>query len=187
MKIQHYLIAVATVALGATACGEAAEATDEAVDNTSELANESVATITDAFNTEPYAGANYGAGVSTSTDVWSFADFMDKMSTRDSIEQLVIQGEVLEVCQKKGCWMTIANEEGKASEVTVRFKDYGFFMPKTLSGHEVAIEGSAKRTLVPVADLRHYAEDAGKSSEEIAAITEPKEELEIIATGVRVL
>jgi hypothetical protein len=35
-----------------------------------------------------------------------------------------------------------------------------------------------------VAQLRHYAEDAGKSKEEIAKITEPKIELTFMADGV---
>jgi hypothetical protein len=35
-----------------------------------------------------------------------------------------------------------------------------------------------------VAELQHYAEDAGKSKEEIAKITEPKLELTFVADGV---
>ena len=45
------------------------------------------------------------------------------------------------------------------------------------------INGKAFVTETPVDELRHYAEDAGKSKEEIEAITEPKEELKIIASG----
>ena len=35
-----------------------------------------------------------------------------------------------------------------------------------------------------VDDQRHYAEDAGKSPEEIAAITEPKRTLSFTSSGV---
>jgi hypothetical protein len=35
--------------------------------------------------------------------------------------------------------------------------------------------------------LRHYAEDAGKSKAEIAAITEPKREVSFEASGVLIL
>jgi hypothetical protein len=38
-----------------------------------------------------------------------------------------------------------------------------------------------------VEELKHLAEDAGKSKEEIEAITEPKEELKFLATGVLLL
>ena len=37
---------------------------------------------------------------------------------------------------------------------------------------------------VSVADLKHYAEDAGKSEDEIAKITEPKIEYAFEANGV---
>ena len=35
--------------------------------------------------------------------------------------------------------------------------------------------------------LKHYAEDAGKSEEEIDKIKEPKKELTMLATGILVL
>jgi hypothetical protein len=38
-----------------------------------------------------------------------------------------------------------------------------------------------------VEDLRHYAEDEGKTPEEIAQITEPVVELKIMASGVKIL
>ena len=142
------------------------------------------APITDAFHTTPSTGANYGAGVASRVKPVSYTDLMSKLSSEESVTTAV-EGTVLEVCQKKGCWMTIQPVGGE--EVTVRFKDYGFFMPKTLSGSKVLVEGTAKRSIVSVDDLRHYAEDAGKSADEIAQMTEPKEEIEFTATGVRVL
>lgn len=96
---------------------------------------------------------------------------------------LTVQGTVNEVCQAKGCWMTIAGDD----EVMVKFKDYGFFMPKDISGQEVVMHGKAYYQTTPIDELRHYAEDAGKSAEEIAAITEPKRELHFLASGVLLL
>lgn len=97
----------------------------------------------------------------------------------------VLQGTVNEVCQAKGCWMTIA--AGNGEEMMVKFKDYGFFMPKDISGREVVMNGMAYYQITPVDELRHYAEDAGKSAEEIAQITEPKRELHFLADGVKLL
>jgi hypothetical protein len=99
--------------------------------------------------------------------------------------QTTLRGTVNEVCQAKGCWMTIASSDD--SEMMVKFKDYGFFMPKDISGREVIMHGMAFYQITPVDELRHYAEDAGKSQEEIAAITEPKEELHFLADGVQLL
>lgn len=69
-------------------------------------------------------------------------------------------------------------------QAMVRFKDYGFFMPKDLAGQEVIVEGYAFVEEMSVEDQRHYAEDAGKSVEEIAAITKPKRTLSFTSSGV---
>ena len=62
-----------------------------------------------------------------------------------------------------------------------------FFMPKDIAGRKVVMEGKAYREITTVEELRHFAEDEGKSAEEIAAITEPLEELKFMATGVVLL
>ncbi len=85
------------------------------------------------------------------------------------------------VCQKKGCWMKVNVGE---EETMVRFKDYGFFMPLDIAGQEAIIEGVAFLEELSVEDQKHYAEDDGKSAEEIAAITAPKQSLAIISNGV---
>ncbi len=88
---------------------------------------------------------------------------------------------VKDVCQKKGCWMNLAMGD---AETMVRFKDYGFFMPKDIAGQEVIVSGKAYVEEMSVDDQRHYAEDGGKSADEIAAITEPKRTLAFEADGV---
>jgi hypothetical protein len=46
------------------------------------------------------------------------------------------------------------------------------------------MEGIAETTETPVDELRHYAEDAGKSKAEIAKITKPEKALTFMADGV---
>ncbi|HNQ27125.1 MAG TPA: DUF4920 domain-containing protein [Aquaticitalea sp.] len=93
-------------------------------------------------------------------------------------------GTVKEVCQVKGCWMTV--DLGDGEEAVVRFKDYEFFVPKNISGKEVVVNGSAYVKELSVAELRHRAEDGGKSEEEISAITEPQKTYVFMADGVLV-
>jgi len=88
---------------------------------------------------------------------------------------------VKDVCQKKGCWMNLEMGEDQAM---VKFKDYGFFMPKDIAGQEIIVNGKAYVEEMSVEDQRHYAEDGGKSAEEIAAITETKRTLAFEADGV---
>ncbi|MEZ4792812.1 MAG: DUF4920 domain-containing protein [Gelidibacter sp.] len=90
--------------------------------------------------------------------------------------------KVIEVCQNKGCWMTLNMDNGE--EAMVKFKDYAFFMPKDIAGKEVILNGKAFVNEVPVDEQRHYAEDAGKTKEEIAAITKPKKTFSFEADGV---
>lgn len=103
------------------------------------------------------------------------------MNVGDSINSKMV-AKVAEVCQAKGCWMKLDLDNGE--QVMVKFKDYGFFMPKDIAGKEVIINGVAFVNEVPVEEQRHYAEDAGKSDEEIAQITEPKKTYSFEADGV---
>ena len=103
------------------------------------------------------------------------------MKVGDSV-QVKFASSINEVCSKKGCWMKLSLADG--TETMVRFKDYGFFMPLDSKGREVVVDGMAFVKETSVADLKHYAEDAGKSKEEIAKITEPKVEFAFEASGV---
>jgi hypothetical protein len=115
------------------------------------------------------------------TGVVSLTQLVSELQVNDEFEGKVV-GEIKEVCAMKGCWMTIDLPNGQTMRVT--FKDYGFFVPKNSQGYPVVIEGVASKKVTDVATLRHYAEDAGKSKEEIESITEPKQEYAFEAVGV---
>jgi len=111
----------------------------------------------------------------------SSEEFLALIAENDSVE-VKLNAKINETCRKKGCWMTV--DLGNDKEMLVRFKDYGFFVPKNADGFNSIIQGKAKKTVLTVAELQHYAEDAGKSAEEIAAITEPEVKLAFEAIGV---
>ena len=93
-----------------------------------------------------------------------------------------VNATILSSCPKKGCWMQVQIE---TDTILVTFKDYGFFVPKKgLENKKVVLEGYVKQDTISVKMLRHYAEDAGKSIEEIASITEPAMEFAFEANGV---
>lgn len=114
-------------------------------------------------------------------DASSVASHYKTMNVGDSINSKMT-ATVNKVCQAKGCWMTL--NLGNEEEVMVKFKDYAIFMPKDIAGKEVIINGKAYVKEVSVDEQRHYAEDAGKSAEEIASITEPKRTYSFEADGV---
>lgn len=96
-----------------------------------------------------------------------------------------VRGTVAEVCQEKGCWMTMKMANGEDMRIT--FKDYKFFVAKDLAGKEVIIDGYAYVDTTSVEQLQHYAKDGGKSEAEIAAIVSPKAEISFEAKGVAVV
>lgn len=127
-------------------------------------------------------GVTYGAGT-TAENAISINELDNKIE--DNKFSGKVTGKVVEVCQEKGCWMKL--EKANGEKLMVKFKDYAFFMPKDLVGKEVVLEGEASVKEVSVKQQRHYAEDAGKSKEEIKKITEPKREMLFMAKGVLVL
>jgi hypothetical protein len=123
----------------------------------------------------------YGEAISTEGAL-ALVSLPEQVADKDSVI-LTLKGTIEETCKMKGCWMKVQDENGVTTRVT--FKDYGFFVPKdSVAGKEVVFSGVARRKFTDVATLRHYAEDAGKTKEEIEAITEPKEEIEFVANGV---
>lgn len=132
---------------------------------------------------EEIAYLSFGDKISDD-DVLTTKEISEKyksMSVGDTVNTKIM-AKVIEVCQAKGCWMTLNLDNGE--EAMVKFKDYGFFMPKDISGKEVILNGKAFVNEVPVDEQKHYAEDAGKSKEDIAAITEAKKTYSFEADGV---
>jgi preprotein translocase subunit YajC len=105
---------------------------------------------------------------------------LSAMKVGDTL-QTKVAAKINEVCSKKGCWMRLDLENDE--ELMVRFKDYGFFMPLNAKG-EVIVSGKAFITEISVDELKHYAEDAGKSPEEIDAISAPEVTYAFEANGV---
>ena len=100
----------------------------------------------------------------------------------NSSSKVKIEGEIISSCPMKGCWMKISVEK---DTVLVRFKDYGFFVPKNgIEGKSTIINGKLSVDTLSVAQLQHYAEDAGKSKEEIALISKPEITISFLADGV---
>ena len=93
-----------------------------------------------------------------------------------------LEGQILSTCPMKGCWMKMSVER---DTILVRFKDYGFFVPKSgAEGKSAIINGKLSVDTLSVAQLRHYAEDAGKSKDEVSKIVKPEITISFLADGV---
>jgi hypothetical protein len=98
--------------------------------------------------------------------------------------ELKVTGKVKEVCKAEGCWLKMETATG---DMMIRMKDHSFFVPVSMQGKTIVVEGTASLKETSVEMLKHYAEDGGKSKEEIAAIKEPKKEITMQAKGILVL
>jgi hypothetical protein len=124
---------------------------------------------------------SYGAAI-TPDGAMDMGNFM-KMHMNEATAEGKVSCDIITSCTKKGCWMDVKMANGDVMKV--RFKDYGFFVPtKGLEGKSAIMEGTATKEVLDVATLRHYAQDAGKSKEEIEKITEPETSWTFEAVGV---
>ena len=108
-----------------------------------------------------------------------------KLKSNKKIENVAVKGKVTDVCDKKGCWLTVETDNNE--KFFVKMKDYAFFVPTALKGKNVVLEGSAETKIISVDEQKHYAEDAKKSQAEIDAITKPQEEIRFVANGIKVV
>jgi hypothetical protein len=123
-----------------------------------------------------------------SSDWWSYGDHSNAVQTVAIADLahtdgfVAVQGVVVDVCQTMGCWLNLRDVNGDVLFVMTR--DHDYFVPRNAAGHEVIVNGRARRDIFSVEELRHIAEDAGKPPAEIAAITEPQTRTYFIADTV---
>jgi hypothetical protein len=88
-------------------------------------------------------GDVYGGGVASNVE--SKAISVDKLSKKLKKDKKVenVAVKVTDVCDKKGCWLTIQTEDN--SQFFVKMKDYAFFVPTALKGKTVVLDGTAER------------------------------------------
>lgn len=132
-------------------------------------------------------GEVYGGEVSADAhkNAISARQLEKKLKKTNKIENVAVKGKVVEVCDKKGCWLVI--KTNSKDRFFVKMKDYAFFVPLALRGKDVILEGNAELKMTSVEELKHYAEDAKKSKEEIALITKPSQEIKFMASGIKVM
>ncbi|MEM1082344.1 MAG: DUF4920 domain-containing protein, partial [Pseudomonadota bacterium] len=74
-------------------------------------------------------------------------------------QQVVIETEIVQVCQMKGCFFIARDGDAVAR---VKFKDYGFFVPTDAAGKTVILVGTLDKVRISADLAAHYAEDLGE-------------------------
>ena len=134
----------------------------------------------------PEGDANAGMvfGKNTTADgAIPVSDLPAKLKGSEPAE-VKVTGKVKEVCKAEGCWLKMETANGA---IMIKMKDHSFLVPLSMNGKTIVVDGIATLKETSVEMQRHYAEDAGKTKEEIAAIKEPKKEITMQAKGILVL
>ncbi len=97
-------------------------------------------------------------------------------------QAVLVRGRVTDVCQRKGCWTVLA--DGDAS-LRIRFKDYGFFVPKDIRGQFALAEGEVRVETQSQKAARHLASESLGGDPE--AVVGPQRVVAFTATGVRLI
>jgi hypothetical protein len=101
---------------------------------------------------------------------------LDKQSTA----QVLIESKVDKVCVAKGCWLGLVSA---TDDIRVTFKDYAFFVPPSLIGKTVLVQGQLEKVTMTLEETKHYVQDAGGDP---SKVTTPRVEYRIVASGVEV-
>jgi hypothetical protein len=127
-------------------------------------------------------GQTYGEKITEkgAKDIAKLPEMIAK--SKDGKVNTKIKAKVVDVCSKKGCWLNLELNENET--VFVKMKDYAFFLPEDVVGKTIILEGEAFEKVTSVNELKHYAEDAGKSQEEIDKITQPEKSIRFMASGI---
>ena len=82
-------------------------------------------------------------------------------------KEIRMDGEITQVCQHKGCWIKMTDGQ---KELVVRFKDYGFFVPKDAARSKVTIQGifttNADKHVMEEAEAQEKGEFEGHAPED---------------------
>lgn len=136
--------------------------------------------LLNTFTAHARSEENFGAPLRL-TDETPLVEAIDRAS-EESNDPVLVRGRVTDVCQRKGCWTVLQSGD---AHVRVRFKDYAFFVPTDCRGREALVEGVVEVKTLSAAMARHYEEEAQNGDPD--AVRGPKQEVSMIATGVRLL
>ncbi len=128
---------------------------------------------------------HYGEAKVDSTKAISVDEMLTCFEGNGDKVDFTFKAEIKEVCSKAGCWISV--DKGNGETFMVRFKNHFTIPVKTKLNTKAIIHGFAHMDTVSVKSLQHFAEDAGKSKEEIEKITEPKFEMGFQADGILLL
>ncbi|HMS63668.1 MAG TPA: DUF4920 domain-containing protein [Ignavibacteria bacterium] len=127
-------------------------------------------------------GVLYGKSYDPGMTLVSYEELIkDPSANNDKV--VMVQGNVLEVCQAMGCWMIMSD-----GTTGTRVKTgHEFFLPKDIAGQSAYVVGKFKVTEISEDDAKHYNEESSNPSVKTESIKGPQKVYELDATGIVIL
>ncbi|MFT5694019.1 MAG: hypothetical protein ACI92E_003362 [Oceanicoccus sp.] len=125
-------------------------------------------------------GVNYGVEIPESGKIWSLSSAIGNLAVGSDGKKektLKISGIITKVCQKKGCWLILTDGEDFAR---VTFKDYETFVPTDTGTKPGLVFGILSVKELTASAAKHYASDAGESTDLVGA----RHEYSIVAEAI---
>lgn len=113
------------------------------------------------------------------------------MATPDDYleKNITIQGTIVDVCTKRGCWMTIASDK-RFENLQIKVNDGDMVFPMTAKGSQAMATGKLNKIQLSLsrtkALLAHKALQAGDEFDENTVI-EPMAIYQLVPTGVKII
>ena len=126
-------------------------------------------------------GMLYGKENDGTLTVMDIKDLMADPSANDG-KTIVVKGNIAEVCQKMGCWMTMTEGSNTVRVVTL----HEFFLPKDASGKNAVVSGKFIVKEISEEEAKHYNEES-KNPKDAGEIKGVQKGFEIEATGIKIL
>jgi len=119
-------------------------------------------------------GKKYGKKISIKKATKISAILADPKKFDD--KKVMVEGVVTDVCQKMGCWVTVAEQAGGES-IKFKVEDGVIVFPKDCKGKVAKLQGRISVAEMSVEDLiaakKHEAEENGKTFDS-TSVTGPK-------------
>jgi hypothetical protein len=180
MHMSRSILALAGLTLALAACEKAPDAAPtssapppaEAKDAPPAAEGAGQPQAAQAEGIKPLTQKKFGQPV-TETKTTALPELM-KEPAKFADQTVRTEGVVSSVCKSMGCWMEIADNDGKAH---IKMAGHGFFVPRDCSGHRAVIQG---KVLTPEADKGTCGADDGCGQGGSAKLAQ----VQIEATGI---
>jgi hypothetical protein len=133
-------------------------------------------------NSDVKLGKSYGPVKVEVAEAVNLTMMLKTFESQNEPMEFTFSAPINQVCMKAGCWVNI--DKGNGETFMVRFKDHFTIPIDTEIGTNAYFHGTAYWDEVSVEMLKHFAEDAGKSADEIAKISEPQHVMSFEADGI---